>query len=474
LRSLKFEDKVLFVTRLSQIFSIGQRDKELTEAETDYLLRGVSPVIKDKSLIQRCRNCIKDHPLSDTTAHQLQSLIHLESFHDLLHSMDGTEGGKEKWREAYESESPELHLPRDWIQSSTSKERASLLILMVIRILRPDRVTSALENFVSATLGADFKWRDLAQIDLKQILETDSLPSVPIMLCSEMGQDASTRVDSLASSKGKLLLQVAMGSEEGFSDADKSIAQASKTGAWVLLRNVHLCPEWLAILEKRVHNLSPHGDFRLFLTCEIHPQIPTSLIRASDVIFVEASTGIKANLQRFLSTVDRAQLERPPVERSRLFALQAWLNAVVQERLRYAPLGWTKRYEFSEADSACAIRCIDQWIDAVGAKRSHVPPAELPWKAIRTSLSQSLYGGRIDNPFDQVPPFCLLGDKLDLDFRLLWIHSFVLCSAQKTMEPRLLSQWITPRAPQSLLLRSQTRSGERYLTYSVLISLHSA
>jgi dynein heavy chain 1, cytosolic len=404
LRSLKFEDKVLFVTRLSQIFSIGQKDKELTEAETDYLLRGVSPVIKDKTLLERCRNSIRDHTLSDATVHQLVSLVHLESFERLLQSMDE----KEKWKEAYESETPELHLPRDWIQSSTSKERVSLLVLMVIRIIRPDRVTSALENFVSATLGDDFKWRDLAQIDLRQILETDSLSTVPIMLCSEMGQDASTRVDSLASSKGKLLLQVAMGSAEGYSEADKSIAQASKTGSWVLLRNVHLCPEWLAILEKRIHNLSPHGDFRLFLTCEIHPQIPTSLIRASDVIFVEASTGIKANLQRFLSTVDRSQIERPPVERSRLFALQAWLNAVVQERLRYAPLGWTKRYEFSEADSACAIRCIDQWVDAVGAKRSHLPPAELPWKAIRTSLSQSLYGGRIDNPFDQVVSLLLI------------------------------------------------------------------
>ena len=402
LRSLKFEDKVLFVTRLSQIFSIGQKNKELDDLETDYLLRGVAPVLRDQSLLPRCKNSIKDHPLSDSTAQQLLSLLQLGSFDRLLHSMDGTEEGKEKWKEAYESETPELCLPCDWIHSSTSKERASLLILMVIRILRPDRVTSALENYVSATLGTDFKWRDLAQIDLKQIIDTDSLSTVPIMLCSEMGQDASTRVDHLATMKGKMLLQVAMGSAEGYSEADKSIAQASKSGSWVLLRNIHLCPEWLVILEKRFHNLLPHADFRLFLTCEIHPQIPTSLIRASDVIFVEASTGIKANLQRFLATVDRSLITRPPVERSRLFVLQAWLNAVVQERLRYAPLGWTKRYEFSEADSACAIRCIDQWVDAVGGNRSHVPPSELPWKAIRTSLSQSLYGGRIDNPFDQV------------------------------------------------------------------------
>lgn len=402
LRSLKFEDKVLFVVRLAQIFAIGQKDKELDESETDYFLRGVAPVVKNPSLLERCKVAIKDHPVSESTAQKLLTLVQLPSFSRLLDSMDSTEVGREKWKLAYESEFPESTIPTDWIQNSTSKERFSLLVLMVIRIIRPDRVTSALENYVVATLGPDFKWRDLSLIDLRQIVETDSLSSVPIMLCSEMGQDASTRVDQLASSKGKLLLQVAMGSAEGYLDADKSIAQASKTGTWVLLRNVHLCPEWLTILEKRLHNLTPHADFRLFLTCEIHQQIPTSLIRACDVVFVEASTGIKANLQRFLSNIDRSQIDRPPVERCRLFALQAWLNAVVQERLRYAPLGWTKRYEFSEADSACAVRCIDQWVDAVVGKRSHIPPSELPWEAIRTTLSQSLYGGRIDNPFDQV------------------------------------------------------------------------
>jgi hypothetical protein len=76
----------------------------------------------------------------------------------------------------------------------------------------------------------------------------------------------------------------------------------------------------------------------------------------------------------------------------------------VQERLRYTPLGWTKRYEFSEADAACSLDVIDEWVDSVsaGGTKAHVNPRDLPWQALRTLLSQSLYGGRIDNPFDQV------------------------------------------------------------------------
>ena len=49
---------------------------------------------------------------------------------------------------------------------------------------------------------------------------------------------------------------------------------AAKSGRWVLLRNVHLCASWLVTLEKRLHALKPHANFRLFLTSEIHPQLP--------------------------------------------------------------------------------------------------------------------------------------------------------------------------------------------------------
>jgi len=124
-------------------------------------------------------------------------------------------------------------------------------------------------------------------------------------------------------------------------------------------------------------------------------------LRASDVIFVEASTGIKANIRKFLVSVEGSRVDRSPTERSRLYALLAWFNAVVQERLRYSPLGWTKRYEFSEADTMCAVNCIDEWVDIVAGKKMHISPTDIPWKALRVTLSQSLYGGRIDNPFDQ-------------------------------------------------------------------------
>ena len=44
---------------------------------------------------------------------------------------------------------------------------------------------------------------------------------------------------------------------------------------------------------------------------------------------------------------------------------------------------------------------LDTWIDATSLGRTNLPPDRVPWKAILTLLSQCIYGGKIDNEFDQ-------------------------------------------------------------------------
>lgn len=44
----------------------------------------------------------------------------------------------------------------------------------------------------------------------------------------------------------------------------------------------------------------------------------------------------------------------------------------------------------------------DTWIDTTALNRANLPPEKIPWDALVTLLSQSIYGGKIDNDFDQV------------------------------------------------------------------------
>ena len=417
LRSLRFDDQLLFVARLAQVATQGQAGKDLSAAEADFLLSGAAAAVTvgaaPDAALARYRITLDAWVLDDTEARQLLALTQLPAFAALPQQMAADAAA---WAAFRTHPEPETALPLGWSAAAAAAtaradvpvapERLALLTVLLVRAFRPERTLDALEAYVRAVFGGPdrFPWRDHARADLKTILETDGCAGTPLMICSEAGQDASAKVDALAEQAERLLLSVAMGSAEGYADADRSIAQAAKSGAWVLLRNAHLCSaDWLGALEKRLRTLTPHGEFRLFLTCDISPRLPAALLRLCEVVVAEASTGLKAGLQRFFGAIPPARADRQPAERCRLYGLLAWLNAVVHERLRYAPLGWTKRYEFNESDAACALDVIDQWVDDAAAqgKRAHVAPEELPWRALRTLLSQSLYGGRVDRPSDQ-------------------------------------------------------------------------
>jgi dynein heavy chain 1 len=147
-------------------------------------------------------------------------------------------------------------------------------------------------------------------------------------------------------------------------ESDKAIAAASKTGKWVMLKNVHLAADYLVRLEKKLLSSTPHAAFRIFLTTEINPKLPVSLLQASRVFVFEPAAGVKANLMRTLQSFPDS-MSKNPAERSRMYFLLAWMHAVVQERLRYVPVGWSKKYEFGEPDLRSAIETIDTWVDDV-------------------------------------------------------------------------------------------------------------
>ena len=94
--------------------------------------------------------------------------------------------------------------------------------------------------------------------------------------------------------------------------------------------------QWRLIL-KYVWSFNKSHDSHVTL------QVPVNLLRASRVFTFEPPPGIRANLIRTFSTVPAARMCRVPHERARLYFQLAWLHAIIQERLRYCPLGWAKR-----------------------------------------------------------------------------------------------------------------------------------
>lgn len=298
--------------------------------------------------------------------------------------------------------SPEMNVPQLWDESKAlTPISGALHQLLLIQAFRPDRVIAASHVFVSTVMGEEYMALAENELDLTSTVETQLNCGTPALLCSVPGYDASGRVDDLAAELNKQISSIAIGSAEGFNQADRVINMACKTGKWVLLKNVHLAPQWLVQLEKKLHSLQPHPGFRLFLTMEINPKVPVNLLRYGRIFVFEPPPGIRANLLRTFSTVPASRMMKAPSERARLYFLLAWFHAIVQERLRYVPLGWAKKYEFNESDLRVACDTLDTWIDSTAMGRTNLPPEKVPWDALVTLLSQSIYGGKIDNDFDQ-------------------------------------------------------------------------
>ncbi len=59
----------------------------------------------------------------------------------------------------------------------------------------------------------------------------------------------------MANDLDKPLTSIEIGSSEGFTQAEKVINNSSKSGRWVLLKNLHHAQQWLVQLEKKIHNL---------------------------------------------------------------------------------------------------------------------------------------------------------------------------------------------------------------------------
>ena len=257
-----------------------------------------------------------------------------------------------EWDRFINEELGERFVPKVW-DSATNNLDQKLRSLLLVKMFRLDRFIPAAEQFVAALFGRVIF--DTSE-ELSDIVSQVS-PTTPIVLSSSPGFDASYKIENLVDRSKARCAYIAMGSNEGVASADKAIGNAAASGTWVLIKNVHLAPQWVQSLEKRLGSLKPHSEFRIFLSTETSPKIPVNLLRASRILMYEQPAGIKANMRDSLSVLS-VRAAKEPREKARLYLLLSFAHAVIQERLRYAPtLGWKGFWEFNDSDVSPVFAC---------------------------------------------------------------------------------------------------------------------
>ncbi|XP_078083834.1 dynein axonemal heavy chain 11 [Mustelus asterias] len=381
-RGLFERDKLTFSAQMT--FQILLLEKEIDAHELDFLLR---------FNIDHNYNSPVDF-LSNTAWSAIKTMSFMDEFRGLDRDIDGS---AKRWKKVVESECPEKEkFPQEW------KNKSSLQKLIMMRALRPDRMTYAIRKFVEEKLGT--KYVEGRQLEFAKSFR-ESGPASPIFFILSSGVDPLKDVEALGKKLGFTidsgkLHNVSLGQGQE-AVAEQAVTKASKEGHWVILQNIHLVAKWLSNLEQLFERYSEgsHPDYRVFMSAESAPTpeehiIPQGILENSVKITNEPPTGMLANLHAALDNFDQDILDQCSREhefKTILFSL-CYFHACVAERRKFGPQGWNRKYPFNTGDLTISVRVLFSYLEA---------NAQVPWEDLRYLFGEIMYGGHITDDWDR-------------------------------------------------------------------------
>ena len=117
-------------------------------------------------------------------------------------------------------------------------------------------------------------------LDLETTWEESDLRT-PLICFLSMGSDPTNMIEGLAKKKKMECRAISMGQGQEV-HARRLLSQSQANGGWVLLQNCHLSLSFLGeVMDTVVETESVHDSFRLWMTTEVHPSFPISLLQVS-------------------------------------------------------------------------------------------------------------------------------------------------------------------------------------------------
>ncbi|KNC53150.1 axonemal dynein heavy chain [Thecamonas trahens ATCC 50062] len=301
---------------------------------------------------------------------------------------------------------------RAWMASGTphsmsvpgplGEAMSALDTLLLVRALKPEGVVPAVRHYVAEVLGPSFV--EPPAFDLGTSFAASS-PQHPILFLISPGLNPLDAITSFAHERGMgpALAVYSLGQGQG-PMAQAAITAAQSKGTWVVLQNCHLNLEWMptlaAMLEATPQDVAP--GFRLWLTSKSVEAFPVSIALSSVTVTHEAPAGVRASLLASYGKVQDDMFNNPAVAsagrevvfRKLLYGINAF-HAVVVERRKFGPLGFTIPYEFSEADLSICQRQLVAAMEEPGAD------GRIPFEALHYLAGEVNYGGRVTDAHDR-------------------------------------------------------------------------
>ncbi|KAJ3091162.1 Dynein heavy chain 7, axonemal [Quaeritorhiza haematococci] len=383
-RSLFEKDKLVFSFLLCIAIMKG---KNLIDVEEWRFLLTGGIGVGDSQVVNPSPNWITDKMWNEIC--RLTSLPSFTGFDkDFVHYL-------QDWKNIFDSSDPHtMPLCGMWETKLTPFQK-----LLVLRCIRPDKITAAAQRFVLGQMGKRFV--EPPPFDLASSYN-DSNPCAPLIFVLSPGADPMSGLLKFAEDKkmgGTRLQSISLGQGQG-PIAAKMISAGAQGGMWVVLQNCHLAISWMPTLEKICEDLSPettHRDFRLWLTSYPSDKFPVTLLQNGVKMTNEPPKGLRSNLMKSYLTdpiSDKNFYEgnrNQPVFEKMLFGL-CFFHAVVQERRQFGPIGWNIPYEFTDSDLRISVLQLRNFLNDYDF---------VPYDALKYLTGQCNYGGRVTDDKDR-------------------------------------------------------------------------
>ena len=385
-RGLFEKDKLTVATLLT--FNILINDHMLKPSEVAYLLQ-------ERLSIDPGNMGPLQEWLPENIWPKLKALEEIQRFRGLG---DNMQSDSDEWCEWFEVEKAEdAPLPGVYEMSSSPLDK-----LILLRALRPDRLPSALTEFITNTMGTDYVSHK--PFNMQETFE-ETNNRTPIFFVLFPGVDPTSWVEHLGKQMGNSLenkhfVNISMGQGQE-TPAESIVKKFASEGGWVMLQNCHLMSSWVPKLERLLEIVSQdaHEDFRCFISAEPPPiaswkNMPESLMQSCIKVANEAPTDIKSNLIRSWNNFSQDTIDscrKPNEMKACLFSL-CWFHAVVCGRRRFGQQGWSRNYSFNTGDLIICSNVLRSYLDSNNT---------VPWDDLRYIFGEIMYGGHITDAWDR-------------------------------------------------------------------------
>jgi dynein heavy chain len=281
-------------------------------------------------------------------------------------------------------------LPGHWDEDLNSFQK-----LLPLKCIRPDKVTNAMQDYVSHQLGQKFIEPQTADLS---IAFKDSGPKSPLIFILSVGTDPADDLYKFAEKMkfNKKLSSISLGQGQG-PIAESMMKEAIDRGRWVFFQNCHLAPSWMPSLERLIEQINPdtvHRDFRLWLTSMPSPKFPVPILQNGSKLTLEPPRGVKANLLKSFTgfTDDFLNGNSKGKDFKYLLFSLCVFHGITLERRKFGALGFNIPYEFTDGDLRICISQLNMFLDEY---------SDIPFKVLKYTAGHINYGGRVTDDWDR-------------------------------------------------------------------------